>query len=61
MTTIRHNRRMADKAPITSRLTLSWWRAVDRLEREAVNIVGFCALGVFGAFCAAVVFYGASR
>lgn len=61
MIAVNPRRRMADKAPITARLTLAYWRAVDRLEREAANIVGFCALGVFGAICAAVVFYGASR
>jgi hypothetical protein len=61
MTAVNPRRRAADRAPLTNRLALSYWRAVDRLEREAVNIVGFCALGVFGAFCAAVVFYGASR
>jgi len=56
-----HNRRITDRAPLTSRLVLSYWRAVSRLEREAANIVGYCALGTFGGFCALVVFYGASR
>lgn len=56
-----HNRRWQDRAPITSRIGWAFWRAMDRLEREAANIVGYCALGTFGGFCALVLFYGASR
>lgn len=39
--------RADDRAPMTTRITWAYWRAVSRLEREAPAIVGFCGLCLF--------------
>lgn len=51
-TMTKKNQRWTDRAPLTSRMGWAFWRAVNRIEREAPAIVGFCTVSAFWALLA---------